>query len=151
MKPVWVTVVARPAVGLLAREVRAEMTALSATTAAPAPWTDPVRTNNQDAAYAGQLSAAGQAAIAAATRPLGVHDAHVARAHRSRLPPKRTGRWAWRAAEEPNAERHRNHAYRDPPARLPLPTMDTRAQADGNARPLLSTVSHRRLSVQLNT
>jgi hypothetical protein len=131
------------------------MTALSATTAAPAPSTDPVRTNNRDAAYAGQLSAAGQAAIAAATRPLGVHDAHVARAHRSRLPPgrqpKRTGRWAWRAAEEPDAERHRNHADREPPARLSLPTMDTRAQADGNARPLLSTVSHRRLSVQLNT
>ena len=61
MKPVWVTVVARPAVGLLAREVRAEMTALFAATAAPAPGTDLVRTNNQDAAYAGRLSAAGSA------------------------------------------------------------------------------------------
>src|SRR5437868_12945536 len=37
MKPVWVTVVARPAVGFLAREVRAEMIVLCATTAAVAP------------------------------------------------------------------------------------------------------------------
>ena len=66
MKPFWVTVVARPAVGLLAREVHAEMTALFAVTAAPAPGTDLVRTNNQDAAYAGRrLFAAGQAATAA--------------------------------------------------------------------------------------
>ena len=54
MKPVWVTVVARSAVGLLAREVRAEMTALFALTAAPMPGTDLVRMNTRGAAYAGR-------------------------------------------------------------------------------------------------
>jgi hypothetical protein len=54
MKPFWVIVMARPAVGLLAREVHAEMTALFAVTATPAPGTDLVRTNNQDAAYTGR-------------------------------------------------------------------------------------------------
>jgi hypothetical protein len=54
MKPFWVTVVAQPAVGLLAREVHAEMTALFAVTAAPAPGTDLVPMNTQDAAHAGR-------------------------------------------------------------------------------------------------
>ena len=63
------------------------MTALFAALAAPAPGTDLVCTNNQDAAYAGrQLFAAGQAATARRTRPLRIRDAHVAQAHCSRAP-----------------------------------------------------------------
>jgi hypothetical protein len=90
MKPSWVTVVARPAVGLLAREVRAEMTALFTVTAAPAPGTGLVRKNNEDAAYPGRwLSAAGQAATAAVIKPPPIHDAHAARAHCPRPPPGR--------------------------------------------------------------
>jgi hypothetical protein len=54
MKPVWVTVAARPAVGFLAREVRAEMTALSATTAAAASGTGLVRQDKEGSASAGR-------------------------------------------------------------------------------------------------
>ena len=54
MKPVWVTVAARPAVGFLAREVRAEMTALSASTAASASASGLARRNKMDAARAGR-------------------------------------------------------------------------------------------------
>jgi hypothetical protein len=156
MKPVWVTVVARPAVGLLAREVRAEMTAPFAVTAAPAPGAGLVRMNNQDAAYAGRhLFAAGQAATAAVTKPLRMHNAPRGLDTPLKAPPrrrpKRTGRWPRRAAEEPDAGRHGNHADRDPPARLPLPARDAGAQTDGNARALRSTVRHRCLTVQLNT
>jgi hypothetical protein len=97
MKPFWVTVVARPAVGLLAREVRAEMTALFTVTATPAPRTGLVRTNNKDAACASRwLSGVGEAAPAAVIKPLRTHHGHVARAHCSRpppgRPPTRTGR-----------------------------------------------------------
>jgi hypothetical protein len=54
MKPSWVTVAARPAVGLFAREVRAEMTALFASTAASVSGIGPVRQSTMDAAYAGR-------------------------------------------------------------------------------------------------
>jgi hypothetical protein len=54
MKPVWVTVVARPAVGFLAREVRAEMTVLSASTAAAASGTGWVRQDKEGSACAGR-------------------------------------------------------------------------------------------------
>jgi hypothetical protein len=54
MKPVWVTVAARPAVGFLAREVRAEMTALSATTATAASRTRLVRQDERGLGHAGR-------------------------------------------------------------------------------------------------
>jgi len=54
MKPVWVTVAARPAVGFLAREVRAEMTALSASAAAATSGNRLVRQDQEDSAYAGR-------------------------------------------------------------------------------------------------
>ena len=61
MKPVWVTVAARPAVGFLAPEVRAEMTALSASTAAAASGTGLVRQDKEVSACAGRwLPAAGE-------------------------------------------------------------------------------------------
>jgi hypothetical protein len=66
------------------------MTALFTVTVAPAPGTGLVRKNNDDAAHSGRwLFAAGQAATAAAIRPLRIHDAQVARAHCSRPPPGR--------------------------------------------------------------
>jgi hypothetical protein len=132
------------------------MTALFAMMAAPASETGLVRTNNEDTAYTGrQLFGSGQAATGAATRPLRMYDAHVAQAHCSRASPgrqpKRTAGWPRRAAEEPDAGRHGNHAERDPSARLPIPAKDARAQTDGNVRALRSTVRHRCLTVQLNT
>jgi hypothetical protein len=61
MKPVWVTVTARPAVGFLAREVGAEMTVLSATTAAVASGTGLVRQDEKGSACEGRwLAAAGE-------------------------------------------------------------------------------------------
>jgi hypothetical protein len=58
MKPSWVTVAARAAVGLFAREVRTEMTALFASTAAAASGIGLVRKNKEDAACAGRWLAA---------------------------------------------------------------------------------------------
>ena len=54
MKPAWVTVAARPAVGFLAREVRAEMTALSVSTAAAASGTGLIRRDEEGSACAGR-------------------------------------------------------------------------------------------------
>jgi hypothetical protein len=74
MKPVWVTVAARPAVGSFAREVRAEMTALPASTAAAAPGTGQVRRHNEGPAYTGHWRSAadgpdGEFASSSRTRP----------------------------------------------------------------------------------
>src|SRR5579859_7892828 len=54
MKPVWVTVAARPAVGFLVREVCAEMTVLFGLTAAAASGTGLVRLDEDGSAYAGR-------------------------------------------------------------------------------------------------
>jgi hypothetical protein len=54
MKPVWVTVAARPAVGFLAREVRAQMTVLSASTVAAVSGTGLVRRDKEGSACAGR-------------------------------------------------------------------------------------------------
>ena len=110
------------------------MTALFAVTAAPAPGTCLVRTNNQDAAYTGhQLSVVGQAATAVVINVL-----------RCSRPPPQT-------AAEANREMARRrrgicgdtapqpHRPR-PSSRLPFPDKDARAQTDGNARVPPSTV-----------
>lgn len=60
MKSVWVTVAAHPAVGLFAREVRAEMTVLFAPTATAMSGTGLIRQNKKDAAC-GPTAAGGRA------------------------------------------------------------------------------------------